>query len=111
MAASHYRDVVEVDAGATALGVAAATRTVSPAATVSGGLLMIRSDSDKPETTSTLSPRSRPNCTCLRTTLSLLSRVATCVPDRVVLSWDIALSEQESGHYSAGVVLLNRGEL
>jgi phage terminase large subunit-like protein len=30
--------------------------------------------------------------------------------DRVVLSWDIALSEQEAGDYSAGVVLLNRGE-
>jgi predicted phage terminase large subunit-like protein len=31
--------------------------------------------------------------------------------DRIVLSWDIALSEQETGHYSACVVLLNRGEL
>src|SRR5258708_24734274 len=30
--------------------------------------------------------------------------------DRMVLSWDIALSEQEAGDYSAGVVLLNRGE-
>ena len=31
--------------------------------------------------------------------------------DRVVLSWDIALSEREEGDYSACVVLLNRGEL
>src|SRR5712675_2159992 len=31
--------------------------------------------------------------------------------DRIVLSWDIALSEQEAGHYSACVVLLNRGDL
>jgi predicted phage terminase large subunit-like protein len=30
--------------------------------------------------------------------------------DRLVLSWDIALSENETGDYSAGVVLLNRGE-
>ena len=30
--------------------------------------------------------------------------------DRIVLSWDIALSEIETGDYSAGVVLLNRGE-
>jgi predicted phage terminase large subunit-like protein len=30
--------------------------------------------------------------------------------DRMILSWDIALSEQEAGDYSAGVVLLNRGE-
>jgi predicted phage terminase large subunit-like protein len=28
----------------------------------------------------------------------------------MVLSWDIALSEQETGDYSVGVVLLNRGE-
>jgi phage terminase large subunit-like protein len=28
----------------------------------------------------------------------------------VILSWDVALSEQEAGDYSAGVVLLNRGE-
>jgi predicted phage terminase large subunit-like protein len=31
--------------------------------------------------------------------------------DRIVLSWDIALSEQETGHYSACIVLLNRGDL
>jgi predicted phage terminase large subunit-like protein len=30
--------------------------------------------------------------------------------DRMVLSWDIALSEQEAGDYSVGVALLNRGE-
>jgi len=30
--------------------------------------------------------------------------------DRIVMSWDIALSEQEAGDYSACVVLLNRGD-
>jgi predicted phage terminase large subunit-like protein len=30
--------------------------------------------------------------------------------DSIVLSWDIALSEAQTGDYSAGVVLLNRGE-
>jgi predicted phage terminase large subunit-like protein len=30
--------------------------------------------------------------------------------DRIIISWDIALSEQETGDYSACVVLLNRGE-
>ncbi|MEO6780349.1 MAG: phage terminase large subunit [Bradyrhizobium sp.] len=38
---------------------------------------------------------------------SELDRLPT---DRIVLSWDIALSESETGDYSAGVVLLNRGE-
>src|SRR5205085_12027981 len=68
------------DWGAAVAGVAEATRTVSPATIVSGGLLMIRSDGDMPAMTSTLSPRSRPSCTFLRTTLLSLSRVATCVP-------------------------------
>jgi predicted phage terminase large subunit-like protein len=31
--------------------------------------------------------------------------------DRIILSWDIALSEAETGDYSACVVLLNRGEV
>ena len=31
--------------------------------------------------------------------------------DRIVISWDIALSEMESGDYSAGVVLLIRNEV
>lgn len=31
--------------------------------------------------------------------------------DRIIMSWDIALSEAETGDYSAGVVLLNRKEL
>jgi len=30
--------------------------------------------------------------------------------DHIVLSWDIALSEAQTGDYSAGVVLLNRGD-
>src|SRR5437879_237038 len=78
--APHCCEVFEADAGAAACGVAAATRTTSPAANVSGGLLTIRSDGDRPAMTSTLSPRSRPSCTFLRTTLLLLSRVATCEP-------------------------------
>jgi predicted phage terminase large subunit-like protein len=39
---------------------------------------------------------------------SELERLPT---DRIILSWDIALSEQEAGDYSACVVLLNRGDL
>jgi predicted phage terminase large subunit-like protein len=31
--------------------------------------------------------------------------------DRIIISWDIALSEDETGDYSACVVLLNRGEI
>jgi predicted phage terminase large subunit-like protein len=31
--------------------------------------------------------------------------------DRTIMSWDIALSEQETGNYSAGVVLLRRKEI
>jgi hypothetical protein len=30
--------------------------------------------------------------------------------DRLVLSWDIALSEQEAGNYSVGIALLIRGD-
>jgi len=37
-----------------------------------------------------------------------LKRLAT---DRIVMSWDIALSEKEKADWSACVVLLNRGEL
>ena len=39
---------------------------------------------------------------------SVLERLQT---DRIVLSWDIALSEKEAADYSACVVLLNRGDL
>jgi hypothetical protein len=31
--------------------------------------------------------------------------------DRIIMSWDIALSETETGDYSACVVLLKRGEV
>ena len=31
--------------------------------------------------------------------------------DHIIMSWDIALSEEEKGDYSAGVVLLRRGEV
>jgi len=31
--------------------------------------------------------------------------------DRIIMSWDIALSETESGDYSASVVLLQRNEV
>src|SRR5258705_5719585 len=78
--APHCRDVDDDDTGPATCDAAPATRTVSPVTSVSGGLLIIRSDGDRPAMTSTLSPRSRPNFTRLRTTLSLLSRVATCVP-------------------------------
>src|SRR5690606_4298208 len=30
--------------------------------------------------------------------------------DRLIISWDIALTEAENGDYAAGVVLLNRGQ-
>src|SRR4030088_2588463 len=80
MTCPHCRDVAEEDAAPATCGVAPATRTVSPEASVSDGLLIIRSDGDRPASTSTLSPRSRPSCTLLRTTLLLLSRVATWAP-------------------------------
>jgi predicted phage terminase large subunit-like protein len=36
----------------------------------------------------------------------------SCQPgDRIIISWDIALSEAETGDYSAGVILLNRKEV
>ncbi len=31
--------------------------------------------------------------------------------DHIIMSWDVALSEEEKGDYSAGVVLLRRGEV
>ncbi len=43
--------------------------------------------------------------------LKYYSAVERRPTDRIVLSWDIALSEQEAADYSACVVLLNRGEL
>jgi len=45
-----------------------------------------------------------------RKMLQYYTQVERLATDRIVLSWDIALSESETGHYSAGVVLLNRGE-
>src|SRR6266481_2617670 len=46
-----------------------------------------------------------------RRMLKSYSAVERRPTDRIVLSWDIALSEQEAGDYSACVVLLNRGDL
>jgi predicted phage terminase large subunit-like protein len=46
-----------------------------------------------------------------RKMLRCYSAVERRPTDRIVLSWDIALSEQEAADYSACVVLLNRGEL
>jgi predicted phage terminase large subunit-like protein len=46
-----------------------------------------------------------------RKMLQYYSEVERLPTDRIVLSWDIALSEQEAGDYSACVVLLNRGDL
>jgi predicted phage terminase large subunit-like protein len=45
-----------------------------------------------------------------RTMLQYYTEIQRLPTDRMVLSWDIALSEQEAGDYSVGVVLLNRGE-
>jgi predicted phage terminase large subunit-like protein len=46
-----------------------------------------------------------------RKMLKYYSAVERRPTDRIVLSWDIALSEQEAADYSACVVLLNRGDL
>lgn len=46
-----------------------------------------------------------------RKMLRYYSAVETPPTDRLVLSWDIALSEKEAADYSACVVLLNRGDL
>jgi hypothetical protein len=45
-----------------------------------------------------------------RKMLQYYTEIQRLPTDRMVLSWDIALSEQEAGDYSVGVVLLNRGE-
>src|SRR5258707_7202145 len=42
--------------------------------------------------------------------LSRYSSLSREPRDRILISWDIALSESEAGDYSAGVVLLCRGE-
>ena len=46
-----------------------------------------------------------------RKMLRYYSAVGPRPTDRIVLSWDIALSEKEAADYSACVVLLNRGDL
>jgi predicted phage terminase large subunit-like protein len=46
-----------------------------------------------------------------RKMLQYYSEIVRQPTDRIVMSWDVALSEQETGDYSVGVVLLNRGEL
>jgi predicted phage terminase large subunit-like protein len=46
-----------------------------------------------------------------RKMLRYYSAVERRAADRIVLSWDIALSEKEAADYSACVVLLNRGDL
>jgi hypothetical protein len=45
-----------------------------------------------------------------RKMLRYYSEVIHLPTDRIVMSWDVALSEQETGHYSVGVVLLIRGD-
>jgi hypothetical protein len=45
-----------------------------------------------------------------RKMLKYYSAVEPRSTDRIVMSWDIALSEQEAGDYSACVVLFNRGD-
>ena len=46
-----------------------------------------------------------------RKMLQYYSHLERLPTDRLVLSWDIALSEKEAADYSACVVLLNRGDL
>jgi predicted phage terminase large subunit-like protein len=46
-----------------------------------------------------------------RKMLRYYSAVEQRPTDRIILSWDIALSEKEAADYSACVVLLNRGDL
>jgi predicted phage terminase large subunit-like protein len=43
--------------------------------------------------------------------LASYDRIDRQAGDRIILSWDIALSEAETGDYSACVVLPNRGEV
>src|SRR6185437_4436740 len=43
--------------------------------------------------------------------LSTFDNVSRRSDDRLIISWDIALSENETGDYSAGVVLLRRQEV
>jgi predicted phage terminase large subunit-like protein len=45
-----------------------------------------------------------------RKMLQYYSEIERLRTDRIVMSWDVALSEQETGDYSVGVVLLNRGD-
>ena len=46
-----------------------------------------------------------------RKMLRYYSELEPLPTDRIILSWDIALSEKEAADYSACVVLLNRGDL
>jgi predicted phage terminase large subunit-like protein len=43
--------------------------------------------------------------------LTTYDKIDTQPGDRIIMSWDIALSEAETGDYSAGVVLLIRNEI
>ena len=43
--------------------------------------------------------------------LTTYDQIGSQARDRIIMSWDIALSEIESGNYSACVVLLKRGEV
>jgi predicted phage terminase large subunit-like protein len=45
-----------------------------------------------------------------RKMLRYYSEIQRLPTDRIVMSWDVALSEQETSDYSVGVVLLNRGD-
>jgi predicted phage terminase large subunit-like protein len=42
--------------------------------------------------------------------LQTYDRIDIRPDDHIIISWDIALSETQTGDYSAGVVMLNRGE-
>jgi hypothetical protein len=51
-----------------------------------------------------------PGGTIIKRKWKCYQHVAREPGDRILISWDIALSEAETGDYSAGVVLLMRGE-
>jgi hypothetical protein len=52
-----------------------------------------------------------PGGTIIEKRLTTYDEIASRPDDRIVISWDIALSEIESGDYSACVVLLIRKEI
>jgi predicted phage terminase large subunit-like protein len=52
-----------------------------------------------------------PGGTIIKRKLTPYDKIDRQPDDRIIVSWDIALSEAETGDYSAGVVLLRRNEI